>query len=128
MSTNYSNYLARRMRSRKICCPKGEKGSDGPDGPLGPTGSAGPQGIIGDTGGTGPTGFDGPTGFTGPPGSFTGDLLGGKVQQVQLARDQLDLPVFKDLLEVSQVQMGPLVPQVIKVLLDHLFNQDNLIF
>ncbi len=73
MSTNYSNYLARRMRSRKICCPKGEKGSDGPDGPLGPTGSAGPQGINGDTGGTGPTGFDGPTGFTGPPGSFTGD-------------------------------------------------------
>ena len=72
MSTNYSNYLARRMRSRKICCPKGEKGSDGPDGPLGPTGSAGPQGINGDTGGTGPTGFDGPTGFTGPPGSFTG--------------------------------------------------------
>jgi len=73
MSTNYSNYLARRMRSRKICCPKGEKGSDGPDGPLGPTGAAGPKGIIGDTGGTGPTGFEGPTGFTGPPGSFTGD-------------------------------------------------------
>jgi len=72
MSTNYSNYLARRMRSRKICCPKGEKGSDGPDGPLGPTGAAGPKGIIGDTGGTGPTGFEGPTGFTGPPGSFTG--------------------------------------------------------
>jgi len=72
MSTNYSNYLARRMRSRKICCPKGEKGSDGPDGPLGPTGAAGPKGIRGDTGGTGPTGFEGPTGFTGPPGSFTG--------------------------------------------------------
>lgn len=73
MSTNYSNYLARRMRSRKICCPKGEKGLDGVDGPLGPTGSPGPKGIRGDTGGTGPTGLDGPTGFTGPPGSFTGD-------------------------------------------------------
>jgi len=73
MPTNYSNYLARRMRSRKTCCPKGERGLDGAEGPIGPTGSPGPKGTNGDTGGTGPTGFDGPTGFTGPPGSFTGD-------------------------------------------------------
>jgi len=99
MHTNYSNYLARRMRSRNLCCEKGDKGDDGPPGTVGPKGWPGPKGPIGEpgatgftgptgsegptgfTGNTGPTGFDGPTGFTGPAGftgptGFTGIIVG----------------------------------------------------
>ena len=67
-SSNYSNYLARRMRNRNACCEKGDKGSDGSDGDKGPNGLPGPTGPPGLGGSTGYTGYTGQQGTQGDQG------------------------------------------------------------
>jgi hypothetical protein len=46
--SNYSNYLANRVRKTNCCCAAGAKGDIGPEGPGGKIGPVGPQGPPSD--------------------------------------------------------------------------------